>query len=201
MKYPAINIRNVETDIIIDSHGNEISTVLDYWKWAHSCLMDNAERGAFAEYLVACAIGGKGNGRVNWDKYDLVSEDGITVEVKTSAYLQTWGQDKLSTIRFGIQKTHGYNLESNSYESDIKRQAQVYVFCVHDEREQEKVNVLDTTQWKFYVLPSKILDESKDYSDSSSIGLGPLIKLGAVECRYEELYNVIKKQCDTKKCV
>ena len=90
MKYPAIDIRNAETDIIMDSQGNEISSVLDYWKWAHSCLMDNAERGAFAEYLVACAIGSKGTGRVNWDKYDLVSEEGITVEVKTSAYLQTW---------------------------------------------------------------------------------------------------------------
>lgn len=81
MKYPAIDIRNAETDTITDSQGNEISSALDYWKWAHSCLMDNAERGAFAEYLVACAIGGKGIGRVNWDKYDLVSEEGITVEV------------------------------------------------------------------------------------------------------------------------
>ena len=54
MKYPAIYIRNNENEIITDSQGNEISSVLDYWKWAHSCLMDNAERGAFAEYLVAC---------------------------------------------------------------------------------------------------------------------------------------------------
>lgn len=194
MKYPAIDIRNAETDIITDSQGNEISSVLDYWKWAHSCLMDNAERGAFAEYLVACAIGGKGTGRVNWDKYDLVSEEGITVEVKTSAYLQTWGQNKLSAIRFGIPKTHGYNPNDNTYESDMKRQAQVYVFCVHAETEQEKVNVLDTTQWKFYVLASKVLDESKDYADASSIGLGPLLKLGAVECRYEELHEVVKGQ-------
>ena len=194
MKYPAIDIRNAETDIITDSQGNEISSVLDYWKWAHSCLIDNAERGAFAEYLVACAIGGKGRGRVNWDKYDLVSEEGITVEVKTSAYLQAWGQNALSTLRFGIAKTHGYNPASNSYEPDMKRQAQVYVFCVHAETEQEKVNVLDTTQWKFYVLASKVLDESKDYADANSIGLGPLLKLGAVECGYEELHEVVKGQ-------
>ena len=196
MKYPEISIRNTETDLIIDSQGNEVSRVLDYWKWAHSCLIDNAERGTFAEYLVACAIGGKGSGRVNWDKYDLISEEGITVEVKTSAYIQTWGQEKLSSIRFGIRKTRGYNSYNNSYDSEKKRQAQVYVFCVHAEKQQEKVNVLDTTQWKFYVLSSKILNEDKHYSDAESIGLGPLIKLGAVECQYEELYKIIKEQAE-----
>lgn len=194
MKYPAIHIRNGEEDIITDSHGNEISNVLDYWKWAHSCLMDNAERGAFAEYLVACAIGGKGTGRVNWDKYDLVSEDGITVEVKTSAYLQVWGQEKLSDLRFGIQKTYGYIPDTNEYETEKKRQAQVYVFCVHAETVQEKVNVLDTTQWKFYVLASEKLNESKTYANASSIGLGPLMKLGAIECRFEELHDAVKEE-------
>lgn len=194
MKYPAMYIRNTETDIITDGQGNEISTVLDYWKWAHSCLMDNAERGAFAEYLVACAIGGKGKGRVNWDKYDLVSEEGITVEVKTSAYIQVWGQEKLSAIRFGIQKTYGYIPDSNLYEAEKKRQAQVYVFCVYAETNQKMVNLLDTTRWKFYVLSSKAFDESKSYADAGSIGLGPLIKLGAVECRYEELHNIVKEQ-------
>jgi len=90
---------------------------LYYWKWAHSYLMDNAERGAFAEYLVAGAIGGKGNGRVNWDKYDLTSKEGIIVEIKTSAYIQTWGQDRLATIRFGIAETKGYGFLSACFKN------------------------------------------------------------------------------------
>ena len=48
--------------------------------------MDNAERGALAEYLVACALGGGEGVRVNWDKYDLLSPEGIAVEVKSSGY-------------------------------------------------------------------------------------------------------------------
>ena len=32
-------------------------TLLNYWQWAHSNLVDNAERGAFAEYLVRIAVG------------------------------------------------------------------------------------------------------------------------------------------------
>ena len=59
--------------------------------------MDNAERGALAEYLVACALGVADNVRVNWDKYDLLSPEGIAVEVKSSGYLQSWDQNELST--------------------------------------------------------------------------------------------------------
>ena len=153
--------------------------------------MDNAERGAFAEYLVACAIDGKGNGRVNWDKYDLTSKEGITVEIKTSAYIQTWGQDRLSTIRLGIAETKGYDSETNTYEIDKKRQAQVYVFCIHYEIDQDNVNPLDTRQWDFYVLASKIINGNKDYSKASSISLNPLIKWGAFKSKFEGLPLVI----------
>ena len=49
--------------------------------------MGNAERGIFAEYLVACALGVQNNPRIEWDRYDLVSQEGISVEIKTSGYL------------------------------------------------------------------------------------------------------------------
>ena len=197
MKYHELHIRNKGEDIITDGQGNKVSTVLDYWKWAHSCLLDNVERGAFAEYLVACAVGGKGEGRVNWEKYDILSEDGITIEVKTSAYLQVWGQEKLSAIRFGIQKTHALIPNSNIYETEKRRQAQVYVFCVYTETDQDKVNLLDTTKWKFYVLASKVLNESKEYENSRSIGLNALIKLGAIESKYEDIHNAVIEQANS----
>ena len=116
MKYPSFTKHCNEADIIKDSDGKAIGTILDYWKWAHSDLMDNAERGAFAEYLVACVVGGKAQKRINWNSYDLLSKEGITIEVKTSAYLQTWGQDKLSNIQFNIPETLGYDRENNTYE-------------------------------------------------------------------------------------
>ena len=130
MLYPAINTQVQPTDEIKIKSGRPIGTVMEYWQWAHSDLIDNAERGALAEYIVACAIGGKGTGRINWSKYDLTSSDGITVEVKASAYLQCWGQDKLSNITFGIRETFGYDSADNTYEKEKKRQADVYVFCV-----------------------------------------------------------------------
>jgi len=43
----------------------------------------------------------------------------------------------------------------------------------------------------FYLLASKIINENKDYSKASSISLNPLIKLGAVKCKFEGLSLVI----------
>lgn len=198
IKYPSLQkIYNAE-DCIIANNQKAIASVMDFWKWAHSDLMDNAERGIFSEYLVAKAIGDKSNHRTNWNSYDLTSSEGIRVEIKTSAYIQSWGQSKLSTLKFGIGKTHGYDNESNQYDFELKRQAEVYVFCVLKETNQEKLNPLDTSQWEFYVLSSKILDNDPNYSNKKSISLQPLIKLGAVKCSYENIHKEIVKAVNTE---
>jgi len=62
----------------------------EFWKWAFSDFMSNALRGVLAEYIVACAIGCTERLRVECDAYDLVTPDGTRIEVKPSAYLQTW---------------------------------------------------------------------------------------------------------------
>lgn len=69
------------------SRSDPMSSIQDYWRWAHGDLLDNAERGAFAEYLVSKATNCKDDHRINWEKYDLTTENGITVEVKSSAYI------------------------------------------------------------------------------------------------------------------
>lgn len=191
MKYPALHKVYKFDDSIIGRDRTIIASVIDYWAWAHSDLLDNAERGAFAEYLVARAVGDRSTHRTNWEKYDITSSEGIHIEVKTSAYLQSWGQDKLSIIKFGIGKTYGYNYEINSYESEKKRQADVYVFCVLTETDQEQLNPLDTAQWDFYVLAAKVFDENPYYSDKESITLLPLINLGAVKCSFEHLHQEV----------
>lgn len=193
MKYPAMDYRCNGEDIIINEDGNDISTVSDYWKWAHTNIMDNAERGVFAEYLVSKAVKSKSVVRENWAKYDVVSEEGITIEVKTSAYLQTWGQNDLSSVRFGVAKTQGYDIETNSYEQEKKRQAQVYVFCLYAEKEQDNINVLDMAQWEFYVLKAQAINESIKYKDYKSLGLNAIVELGAKKCSYEKIHQTIKE--------
>lgn len=110
MKYPAMHPKFLQGKTsLIDREGNQFAKLEDFWSWAYSDLLGNTERGILAEYIVACALGIQNKARVLWDKYDLLSEEGIAIEVKASGYLQTWNQEKISKINFGIQPTLGWD--------------------------------------------------------------------------------------------
>lgn len=143
MKYPAIEpVRLNGSEPILDEYGQYVSDLNGFWSWAYSNVIDNAERGALSEYLVECALGVNENVRVNWDKYDLLSVEGIAVEVKSSGYIQSWEQEKLSALSFGIQPTFGWDSSSNIYAEMMARQSDMYVFCVHKHTDQATVNPL-----------------------------------------------------------
>jgi hypothetical protein len=55
-----------------------------------------------AEFIVATALGVADQLRNDWGPYDLLTPDGIKIEVKSPAYLQSWHQENFSTITFGI---------------------------------------------------------------------------------------------------
>ena len=130
--YPAIEPRKMNgNEELLSPDGKTVSHLIDFWRWAYSDLNGNAERGALAEFIVACALGIQGSERISWDKYDLHSKEGIRIEVKTSGYLQTWQQEKLSTPIFGINPTYGWDSKTNKYDTVKKRQSDIYVFCLH----------------------------------------------------------------------
>lgn len=72
------------------------TSLLDFWRWAYSDLLSNATRGVLAEFIVAKTLGCKTLVREPWDASDLVTPDGIRVEIKTSADLQSWGTTGVS---------------------------------------------------------------------------------------------------------
>ena len=191
MNYPEIEIKRLNGDEpIIDSSRRSISDVNKFWQWAYSNIYDNAERGALAEYLVACSLGVDKKVRSNWEDCDLLTADGIKVEVKSSAYLQSWGQDKLSNLTFGIQPTRGWNRHENKYTEDVERRSDVYVFCVQKHEEQETLNPLDLSQWDFYILPTRVLNQ--EAAEQKTAALSSLIKMGAEQCEYERLAERIR---------
>ncbi len=77
------------------------ATVADFWRWAFSDLRDNTTRGILAEFLVAKAVGDERSPRVGWDNFDVQAPGGPAIEVKCSAYLQSWAQKRLSGLMFG----------------------------------------------------------------------------------------------------
>lgn len=188
--YPAIEPKRFTgLEPLIAPDGCAVGKLTDFWSWAYSDLMGNAERGALAEYIVACALGIETKKRVSWDRYDLMTENGIAVEVKTSGYLQTWEQKALSKPIFGIQPTFGWDSKTNEYEAEKKRQSDIYVFCVHAHTDQETADPLQICQWEFYLMPTKLIDEQ--FGNQKTVTLASLVRAGAEKCEYSDLKNRI----------
>ena len=170
----------------------EGATLLNFWQWMGSDLVSNALRGAFGEYLVALAVGAADaldGVQEEWASYDVQSPDGIKIEVKTSAYIQTWEQAQFSTPRFDIEPKKAPDLATNSWTTEKKRWSDVYVFCLHHHQDQTTVNSLDLSQWTFYVLPTATLD--RVVGGQQSIGISSLQRIGAQTVNYGGLRQAI----------
>lgn len=165
--------------------------LLDFWKWAYSDLASNTLRGILAEYIVASELGIASNIRHEWDAYDLETKDGVKLEVKSASYLQTWAQSKHSDILFDISPTKGWNASTNEYSDEIKRQADIYIFCLLHHTEKSTLDPLDLDQWKFYLLPTSVLNAKTPYQ--KKIGLSALLKLQPVQVPFGEIGLAIKK--------
>jgi len=149
--------------------------ILSFWQWSSSDLASNALRGMVAEFLVAHALGITGGMRIEWKSYDLVSNEGVTVEVKSAAYLQTWAQKAYSSINFDIAAKQAWDATTNKMSSDSRRQADVYVFALLHHRDKATVDPLDLSQWLFYVLPTAVLNAR--VSTQKQLGLNTLLRL------------------------
>jgi hypothetical protein len=134
-------------------------TLADFWGWSRSDLVDNLERGVLAEFIVATALGIPTDGvRVGWAAWDLATLDGVRVEVKSAAYLQSWAQKQLSRISFSTPRTLAWDADRGEFAGAVQRHAQVYVFALLAHTDKATVNPLDLDQWTFYVLATAVLD-------------------------------------------
>lgn len=168
------------------------ATLLHFWQWMGSNLVSNTVRGALGEYLVALAVGAADTMdgvQEEWVSYDVQSPDGVKIEVKTSAYIQTWYQPKLYPPRFGIAPRTAWEAATNSWTTEKERWADVYVFCLHHHQDQNTVNPLDLSQWTFYVLPTATLDRA--VGSQQSIGISNLLRIGAQAVSYDGLRPAI----------
>lgn len=149
-------------------------TLLEFWQWVDSDLINNTMRGKLAEFIVAKALGIENGVRLEWATYDLDYND-TKIEVKSSAYTQRWGQKGPSNITFTIRKTKSWDPDTNILGNETKRWADVYVFCVLKHKEALTINPLDLGQWDFYVLPTSALDEK--LQAQKTISLPGLLRL------------------------
>ena len=163
--------------------------LLGFWRWSASDLIANTGRGVLAEYIVANALGVADKLRADWEAFDLETLDGIKIEVKSSSYVQSWLQTKPSTITFGIRQTKVWDPEDNKLKGQIKRHAQVYVFCLLAHKTQETLNPLDLDQWEFYIVPTSVLD--KECTTQKTIGLERVKSLAKEAVKYDQIADAI----------
>lgn len=184
-------------ECLTDNGLNTNYNLLDFWRWSVSDLLSNATRGRFAEFIVGTAIGiNSENLRDEWDAYDLITDDGIKIEVKSAAYIQSWDQKRFSTISFSIKPTKYWDAETNIYRNEPKRHADVYVFCLLKHKDKNTIDPLKMEQWDFYVLPTYRLDNYQ--RSQSSITINSLEKLTNPK-KYSELKDEITKAYEEQK--
>lgn len=189
---PRLNVTTKTGDEPLHDNGRPLEPrLLNFWKWAVSDLVSNATRGLFAEFLVATALDIPIDIRDEWAAYDLDTPEGIRVEVKSSAYIQTWAQKELSTISYSIKPSIAWSADTGSFEGQKARQSDVYVFALLHERDQKRIDPLDISQWTFFVLSTRVLNEKRPKGEH--ISLNPLrSELGAKECSYSELRDAVQ---------
>lgn len=168
--------------------------LLSFWQWSCSDILSNATRGVLAEYIVAKALGISVDVRMEWDAYDLQTTSGTKIEVKSSAYLQSWGQRKLSTITFGVPKRRAWDATTNRLGAESHRQADIYIFALLAHTDKQTVNPIDVSQWEFFVLPTVVLNERK--RSQHSIGLKSL-KLLTKSVAYADLGNAVENATES----
>ncbi|MCD4843208.1 MAG: hypothetical protein K8R25_01850 [Methanosarcinales archaeon] len=156
-----------------------------FWQWAYSDIIGNTVRGILAEYIVAKALDLTEKIRIEWDAFDLLTDKGLKIEVKSASYIQTWYQKKYSEISFSIRKTKYWDENTNIQAQESKRQADIYVFCLLKHKVQETLNPLDLNQWDFYILSSSVIN--KEMGDSKHITLKKLMSLAPVKSNFGNL--------------
>jgi hypothetical protein len=166
--------------------------VLDFWRWSTSDLLMNTTRGVLAEYIVARALGvATDRAREEWGAFDLKTSDGLRVEVKSSAYVQSWTQRKLSSIQFVVPKRRGWDPDTNRMEAEARRHADVYVFALLAHKDKGTVDPLNLAQWQFWAVPTEDLDGRP--RSQHSITLTSLCKLAGDPVHYEDLCTAVER--------
>ena len=119
-------------------------SLLDFWRWSVSDILSNATRGILAEFIVAQALNADiANVRNEWDAYDLLTPEKIKVEVKSSAYLQSWEQTDYSKISFSIRAAKPWDWSIDKRSNTPVRSADIYIFCLLKHKDKATVNPLN----------------------------------------------------------
>jgi hypothetical protein len=136
-------------------------SLTQFHEWALGDLKSPTTKGMIAEYVVRSALGHDAEPVLEWDFVDIRTSSG-TIEVKSTSSLSSGPDQKVISPKFGIErKKMTWSAVSNRWvEPDpTRRHADIYVFCLHAETNPVSANPLDMSQWRFWAISSRDLDQ------------------------------------------
>jgi hypothetical protein len=159
-------------DTLQGANSPEGNSLLDFWKWAYGDLCDDDVKGVFAEWLVHRLLGIESRRRVSWANSDVITPEGVRIEVKASSYWQSWKfldekglpYDKPlhtpvqneSSLRFGGLRARDAT-NASAAKSQPMLKSHLYVFVLNKEKDLSKWNAMDLSQWDFYIARAEDL--------------------------------------------
>ena len=124
-------------------------------------LVTNVLRGHVAEAIIALALEPEWNWcSADYAGWDFDRPDGIRLEVKQSAAMQSWSTGKPSKAIFDVAARTGYWEGGTEWIAKAGRPAHLYVFA-HHSIYGDAADHRDPMQWEFYVVPSNALPDVK----------------------------------------
>lgn len=178
-------------------------SMLGFWQWAYSNLLQNMQRGTFAEFIVKSALDKNGVHENNTMKtgiepYDLegpwIPEYGRAahIEVKCAAMVQLWDIKHPNRASFSIAPAKLPDITGDFRpEAPRQRNSDLYVFSLYTATDRRR-NILDLSWWEFYVCSTNYLDEK--YPEQKTISL-EAIRTFCKPCAFDDLYRKISDVC------
>lgn len=189
------------------NNGTELPySMLNFWQSSYSNLLQNMQRGKFAEYVVKCALESNGidtSTGINTSvaPYDLngpripSKNRAARVEVKSAAFVQLWKIRHPENANFRIAPAVAPVGEGDYPEGAPKqRNNDVYVFTLYTATDQQ-ANILDLSLWRFYVMSTYEIESDPKLCDRKTITL-KTVRERCKELVFDDLCGAIEAACE-----
>lgn len=111
------------------------------------------------------------------------------IEIKSAAYLQSWGQKDLSSITFKVAPSCAWDRKTQARSKTPERHSDFYVFCLLKHKDKETLDPKNLDQWEFFVLPTSKINEK--LGNQENLSLSRLEKLEPTRCRFGEINGAV----------
>jgi hypothetical protein len=155
-------------------------------------LVTNVFRSVLVEAIVAAALPDWIWCSSDYASWDFRHRDSTRLEVKQSAARQTWFAGRASPALWDIRPRTGY-WGRNGWVARRGRYAHIYVFAHHPVLSKQ-ADHRDARQWRFYVVATSALPNTKRISEAGAARLAQPVTFEELASDVEALRIAIRKQ-------